>query len=163
VTDRTRAVLEHGQVPHLIPGLCQAMVALRNVAWWSMATARRPAADSPAVAVPPAGERAGRGSGYTARGLLPDAGIPRVPARLVSSADDAVEAAAGIAGKVSVKIVSPEITHKTEIGGVRLNVPPDEAAVRDAYRAVTAAAAGAAVEGVLISPMRSGGTELLVG
>jgi succinyl-CoA synthetase beta subunit len=64
-----------------------------------------------------------------------------------------------------VKVVSPQIVHKTEIGGVRLDVPPDPGALREAYRAVTAAAAaaGAAVEGVLVSPMRRGGTELLVG
>jgi succinyl-CoA synthetase beta subunit len=65
-----------------------------------------------------------------------------------------------------VKVVSPQVTHKTDIGGVRLGVPPDEAAVTAAYAAVTAAAAavdGAAVEGVLVSPMRRGGTELLVG
>jgi len=43
-------------------------------------------------------------------------------------------------------------------------VPPDEAAVRAAYQAVIAAAPpGAQVDGVLISPMRRGGTELLVG
>jgi succinyl-CoA synthetase beta subunit len=55
--------------------------------------------------------------------------------------------------------------HKTEIGGVRLDVPADAAAVRAAYEAVTAAAAatGAAVEGVLVSPMRRGGTEVLAG
>ena len=68
---------------------------------------------------------------------------------------------------MSVKVVSPQVTHKTDIGGVRLGVPPDEAEVTAAYTAVTAAAAaavgGAAVEGVLVSPMRRGGTELLVG
>ena len=64
-----------------------------------------------------------------------------------------------------VKVVSPQVVHKTEIGGVRLNVPPDPGAVIDAYRAVTSAAeaAGATVDGVLVSPMRRGGTELLAG
>jgi succinyl-CoA synthetase beta subunit len=51
--------------------------------------------------------------------------------------------------------------------GVRLDVPADEDAVRAAYQGVTEAAArtggGARVEGVLISPMRRGRTELLVG
>ena len=63
-------------------------------------------------------------------------------------------------------VVSPQILHKSDIGGVRLNVPADEQAIRDAYAAVTAAAGtvdGACVEGVLVSPMRSGGTELLAG
>ena len=89
-----------------------------------------------------------------------------MPACLVSSADEAVKAAAGIGGPLAVKIVSADIVHKSDIGGVRLNVPPGEAAVREAYLAVTAAAAAAspgAAADVLISPMRTGGTELLVG
>jgi acetate---CoA ligase (ADP-forming) len=52
------------------------------------------------------------------------------------------------------------------VGGVLLDVPPREPAVGDAFRAVTAAARavdGAEVEGVLVSPMRRGGTELLAG
>ena len=98
--------------------------------------------------------------------LLADAGIPVVPARLAGSADEAVRAAADLGGPLSVKIVSADILHKSDIGGVRLDVPADEDAVRAAYQAVTGAAAavsGARVEGVLISPMRRGRTELLVG
>jgi acetate---CoA ligase (ADP-forming) len=84
----------------------------------------------------------------------------------VSCADEAVEAAAEFGAPLVLKVVSPQILHKSDIGGVRLNVPGDEQAVRDAYAAVTTAAGavdGARVEGVLVSPMRSGGTELLAG
>jgi acetate---CoA ligase (ADP-forming) len=178
VTDYTRASLERGCVPYALPGLRQAMVALRNVAWWSEVTRTPPAAgaDGPApapvpalVPVPAPGERRGHWPEDAARRLLSDAGIPVVPASLVGSADEAVKAAAGIGGPLAVKIVSADIMHKSDIGGVRLNVPPDESAVREAYLAVTAAAAavtgavpGAAAD-VLISPMRTGGTELLVG
>jgi acyl-CoA synthetase (NDP forming) len=175
ITGCTRASLARGQVPYLIPGLRQAVVALRNVAWWSDAirggagappviTPGAPAHET--VTVPAAGQRHGRWSEDAARRLLSDAGIPVVPARLVASADDAVKAAADLGGPLAVKVVSPEILHKSDIGGVRLDVPADEDAVRDAYQAVTAAAAtvdGARVEGVLIGPMRRGGTELLVG
>jgi acetate---CoA ligase (ADP-forming) len=167
VTDYTRASMEHGHVPYVLPGLRQAMVALRNVAWWSEATRTPPAADGPApVPVPAPGERRGHWPEDAARRLLSDAGIPVVPACLVSSADEAVKAAAGIGGPLAVKIVSADIMHKSDIGAVRLNVSPDESAVREAYRAVTAAAAAAGSGGaadVLISPMRTGGTELLVG
>ena len=167
VTDHTRAVMEHGQVPYVIPGLRQAVVALRNVAWWSQATRTTGAVAAPAARpVPAPGQRRGVWSEEAARRLLGEAGIPLVPARLVTSASDAVKAAADIGGPVAVKVVSPEILHKSDIGGVWLNVPADEGAVRDAYRAVTAAAAavpGARVEGVLISPMRHGGVELLTG
>lgn len=171
VTGYTRAVMAHGGVGYVIPGLRQAVVALRNVAWWSDATrdAARAAADSgtaaaAAIPVPAAALRRGRWSEAAARGLLADAGLPVVPARLVTSAGDAVKAAAEYGGPVCLKVVSPQILHKTDIGGVRLDVP--EHAVRDAFEAVTTAAArvdGASVEGVLVSPMRQGGTELLVG
>jgi acetate---CoA ligase (ADP-forming) len=40
VTDLTRQVTAEAGVPHTIPGLRQAVVALRNVAWWSEATCR---------------------------------------------------------------------------------------------------------------------------
>jgi len=58
--------------------------------------------------------------------------------------------------------VSAELTHKSDVGAVRLGVDgPD--AVRAAYDAVLAAGAGVRVDGVLVSPMRTGGVELLVG
>src|SRR5206468_1557222 len=74
----------------------------------------------------------------------------------------------GFGAPVSIKVVSAGIPHKTDIGGVRLDVAPADGAVRAAYQAVTEAAtaarpAGPAIDGVLVSPMRRGGTELLVG
>ncbi|MEU7874484.1 acetate--CoA ligase family protein [Dactylosporangium sp. NPDC049140] len=167
ITDHTRAIMAKGGVPYVIPGLRQAVVALRNVAWWSEAT-RSTAAPTPAAAVtvPPAGGRRGQWSEDAARRLLTDAGVPVVPGRLVTSAEGAVDAAAELGRPVALKIVSPEILHKSDIGGVRLDVAPDSPSVRAAYAAVTAAAAtvpGARLEGVLVSPMRRGGVELLVG
>jgi succinyl-CoA synthetase beta subunit len=163
-------MMQNGGVSYLIPGLRQAVVALRNVAWWSEAT-REAAAASPArpaqpVIIPVATPRRGQWSEDAARRLLAEAGIPVVPARLVASADDAVQAAAEFDGPVCLKVVSAQILHKTDIGGVRLDVPADEDAVRDAFEAITAAAArvtAATVDGVLVSPMRRGGTELLIG
>ena len=167
VTGVTRASIEHGRVPYVIPGLRQAVVALRHVAWWSQITRTRARdAEPEPVPVPAPYQRRGEWSEHAARRLLSDAGIPVVPARLARSADEAVKAAADIGGPLSVKIVSAGILHKSDIGGVRLDVPAEDA-VRAAYQGVTEAAArtggGARVEGVLISPMRHGGTELLVG
>jgi acyl-CoA synthetase (NDP forming) len=166
VTDVTRAAMEYGRVPYVIPGLRQAVVALRNVAWWSEAT-RTPAPNVPGknMKVPPPAQRQGKWPEHAARRLLADAGIPVVPARLARSADGAVKAAAEIGGLLSVKVASADIVHKSDVGGVRLDVPADEDAVRAAYDAVTEAATtkGARIDGVLISPMRTGGAELLVG
>ncbi len=164
VTDFTRASMDQGQVRYVIPGLRQAVVALRNLAWWSDVTGA--VAATPAVAlpspVPASDERRGLWSEWQGRRLLADAGIPVVPGRLATSADEAVKAAAEFGGSLAVKIVCAELMHKSDLGAVRLGVPADEAAVREAYRAVTAAAAGITSD-VLISPMRTGGTELLVG
>jgi acyl-CoA synthetase (NDP forming) len=180
ITDYTRTVMAHGGVHYVIPGLRQAVVAMRNVAWWSGAT--RPAVTDTAgtdtaesgtgtsaggrVFVPPGAPPRGQMSEDGARLLLSAAGIPVVPARLVTTAEDAVTAAAEFGGTVCVKVVSPQILHKTDIGGVRLDVPAGEDDVKDAFLAVTRAAArvdGASVDGVLVSPMRRGGAELLVG
>jgi acetate---CoA ligase (ADP-forming) len=170
VTGYTRASMDQGQVSYVIPGLRQAVVALRNLAWWSDVT--RAAAVTPPepvpepVPVPAPGERRGLWSELQARRLLGDAGIPVVPGRLATSADEAVKAAAEIGGSLAVKIVCAEILHKSDLGAVRLGVPAEDAAVREAYRAVTTAAAaarGTTTTDVLISPMRTGGTELLVG
>jgi acyl-CoA synthetase (NDP forming) len=181
VTDVTRASMAHGGVSYVIPGLRQAVVALRHVAWWSDATrtgattagdstagattaADSTAAPRPEVPVPEPARRRGKWSEHAARALLADAGLPLVPAQLAGSADEAVRAAAGFGVPVSVKIVSAGLPHKSDIGGVRLDVPPAGDAVRAAYQAVTAAApAGTRIDGVLVSPMRRGGTELLVG
>jgi acyl-CoA synthetase (NDP forming) len=167
VSEHTRAVLAQGQVPYLIPGLGQATLALRNLAWWSQVTRSPGEASAPAdMTVPARDDRRGEWSEDAARRLLSEAGLPVIPARLVTSSGDAVKAAAEIGGPVAVKVVSPGILHKSDIGGVRLGVPADEDAIGDAYLAVTAAATaagGAPAEGVLISPMRNGGTELLVG
>ena len=62
-----------------------------------------------------------------------------------------------------LKIASDDIAHKSDIGGVALNLEGD-AAVAEAFRRIMAAApAGARVDGVLVAPMRSGGLELFVG
>jgi succinyl-CoA synthetase beta subunit len=88
-----------------------------------------------------------------------------VPGRVVDNAEEAVAIAASFGGPAALKLVSPDVLHKSDIGGVRLNVA-GAADVRAAFEAVHSAGvavAGARLEGVLVAPMRSGGTELLVG
>ncbi|MBB2741878.1 UNVERIFIED_ORG: acyl-CoA synthetase (NDP forming) [Microbispora rosea subsp. rosea] len=167
VTDVTRASMRAGGVPFTIPGLRQTVVALRNVGWWSettraMANAKRTPGERLPVSAPSA--RTGAWSEDAARRLLADAGVPVVPAVLARSADEAAKAAADFGGRVALKVCSPQILHKSDIGGVRLGVAGTD--VRTAYEALVASAAtvdGAELEGILVSPMRSGGIELLVG
>ena len=96
--------------------------------------------------------------------LLGHYGLPVPPHRLVSSAAEAEAAAADIGYPVVAKIVSPDILHKTEAGGVLLNLN-DGSAVRAAYEQITdrARQGKAAVRGVLIGRMAPPGTEVIVG
>jgi acyl-CoA synthetase (NDP forming) len=89
-------------------------------------------------------------------------------AGLAGSADEAVEIAVRVGLPVALKICSAQITHKSDIGGVVLGLG-SEAEVRAGYEKVRAAGSRfqavpeASVDGVLVTPMRTGGTELLAG
>jgi acetyltransferase len=99
-----------------------------------------------------------------ARARLGAAGVPLVPAWACADEEAAVEAAAACAGPVVLKVLADGVVHKSDAGGVRLDVR-GEAAVREAFADVTRAArtyrsqAGAGqrereegVRGVLVSP-----------
>jgi acetate---CoA ligase (ADP-forming) len=112
------------------------------------------------------GERMGAWSEHAARTFLAQHDVPVVPAHLATSADEAAAAARELGFPAVLKIASPDIMHKSDIGGVKLNLTGEQA-VREAFDAVMQAAQrhapSARIEGALISPMRSGGVELLVG
>ncbi|HWE75193.1 MAG TPA: acetate--CoA ligase family protein [Stellaceae bacterium] len=93
-------------------------------------------------------------------------GIALEPAQLVQDEEEAVAAAAAFGKPVALKIQSPDIPHKTEIGGVVLNLA-DSIAIRAAYRAITARAQAAAPQacilGMLVQPMATPGIEMIAG
>jgi acyl-CoA synthetase (NDP forming) len=101
-----------------------------------------------------------------AKRLLRSIGVAMLPEALASSAEEAVAAAANAGTAVALKIVSPEILHKTEIGGVLLGVS-GAVAVRDGYATLIGraqrAAPGARIDGVLVSPMAPKGVEVILG
>jgi acetate---CoA ligase (ADP-forming) len=108
---------------------------------------------------------AGPWSEVEARRLLAEAGVPVVPGGLARSADEAAELARQVGLPVALKVCSAQITHKSDIGGVVLGLG-SEAEVRAGYEKVRAAGMavpGAGVDGVLVTPMRAGGAELLAG
>jgi acyl-CoA synthetase (NDP forming) len=92
--------------------------------------------------------------------------LPLVQGAVATSAEEAVKLAQKIGYPVAVKLASHQIVHKTEIGGVQLNLA-DEHAVRDAFEAIRARLAQVgkldAMEGVLVQPMLPGGVEVMVG
>jgi acetyl coenzyme A synthetase (ADP forming)-like protein len=93
-------------------------------------------------------------------------GIPTPGEGLASTADDAVNLAAELGGQVVMKIVSPDILHKTEAGGVKVGISGEEA-VHAAFDEIVANAkaynADAAIDGVQVQQMLSGGQEVIIG
>ncbi len=93
-------------------------------------------------------------------------GIPVPREGLARSADDAVRLAEGMGFPVVMKIVSPQILHKTEAGGVLVGVPSADA-VRDGYKIIMERARAydpkAELIGVQVQQMVVGGTEVIVG
>jgi acetyltransferase len=100
--------------------------------------------------------------------LLAAYGIPVAGAEPAADADAAVARADAMGYPVVLKVHSPDITHKSDVGGVALDLP-DAAAVHEAFARVTASARAAApdarLEGVTVQPMvRAGdGVELILG
>jgi acetyltransferase len=99
--------------------------------------------------------------------LLSLYGIPTVETRAAASEDEAVTLASELGFPVVLKVLSETITHKTDVGGVKLNLQ-DEAAVRSAYRAIESSVAEKAGPGqflgVVVQPMvKLDGYELILG
>jgi acyl-CoA synthetase (NDP forming) len=155
-------------VPFL-EGTETAMLAIRN------AREHRRFLDRPAEASVPALRPIAWRSAEIPRGvlsrveamrLLSEFEIPLVETRPAAAADDAVRAATAIGYPVALKIDSPDIAHKSDVGGVRLGCG-DAAAVRQSFRElvdeVGSRAPGARLDGVLVQPMIAGGVEMIAG
>lgn len=101
-----------------------------------------------------------------AKQLLGAAGVPVADTRLATTADEAVSAADAIGYPVVMKVVSPEIAHKSDIGGVVLGVA-DADAVRATFQQITDAVAKGApdaeIDGIAVQAMVPQGTEVIVG
>ncbi len=125
---------------------------------------------APPTRPPPSGRpalpAAARWNEHEAKRVLAGWGLT-MPREVAASTPEAAAAAArGMGGPVSLKILSPDIAHKTEVGGVALGLEGD-AAVRDAAAAMLAAVRQrrpeARIDGFLVGPMLAGGVECVVG
>ncbi len=163
-TQKSRDILAATGIPAAFGGIEEVLRALGHLKVWSARVldgrARLRAATAIATSgARPCGER-------EVLDYLAARGVPVVPARIAKSCEEAVAFAAAFDGPVALKIASPDIAHKTDVGGVRLNVAGGDA-VSAAHDQVLAAvkrgAPQARIDGVLVSPMRSGGLEILVG
>ena len=142
----------------------RAVIAIEAMGRFGDAFARRPglaAPPVPAVALPDESP-----SEASAKRLLVEAGIAVAPERVCTTADAAVAAAEALGFPVVMKILSPDILHKSEIGGVLLDVG-DAASVRAGFDTLVErggrAAPQARIEGVLVARQLSGGVECILG
>ena len=111
-----------------------------------------------------------RGAGWLTteetRSLLSAMRLPVECGGVARTADEAVALARQTGYPVAVKLASHQILHKTEMGGVQLNLM-DEGAVRDAFESIRTRVDRhnqlASMEGVLVQPMVTGGVEVMVG
>ncbi len=105
---------------------------------------------------------------YEAKQVLACYGVPVVDTRRVTSPEEAEDAARAIGGRVALKILSPDITHKSDVGGVVLGIPDPEqtrVAAQAMLERVKVACPEAKIEGFTVQQMavRSGAHELIIG
>ncbi|MDI6866783.1 MAG: acetate--CoA ligase family protein [Methanoculleus sp.] len=98
--------------------------------------------------------------------LLESWGVPVPPHTLVSSAMEARETAGRIGYPVVMKVISPQIIHKSDVGGVITGIETPEAA-EEAFRVImrnsTTNAPGATITGIIVERQMPGGVEVLIG
>jgi acetyltransferase len=145
-----------------------AMLALRNAREHRRFLEQPIAASAEPVTPRAVARPLGRGvlANAEAARMLTDFGIPLAETIPVKDAEQAVRAADSLGYPVVIKIDSPDIAHKTDVGGVRVGCR-DAAAVRgavaDVLQAVRRQAPAARLDGVLVQRMVAGGTEMILG
>ncbi len=101
-----------------------------------------------------------------AKAIFEAYGMPTTKIALAKTEEEAVAAAKKIGYPVVMKIVSPDILHKSDAGGVKVNIK-DEAAAREAYNTIMKNAkaykADANIHGIAVQEMAPWGTEVILG
>ncbi len=167
-------LVENGIPAYGAPDLAvNAMAALREYALLRE-TAKEPAfktnekARKASMQVISAARADGRGAltEIEAKQVFKAYGLPVTSTELAKTEDEAVALAKKIGFPVVMKIVSPEILHKSDAGGVKVNIK-DEAAARDAFNTIMKNAkaykADAHIHGIAIQEMAPMGTETILG
>jgi acyl-CoA synthetase (NDP forming) len=105
-------------------------------------------------------------SEHEAKRIIASTGIPVAREALADSAEACVTAWKSFVGPVVMKITSPDLPHKTEIGGVLLNID-DEQSIRDGHATLieraSTAKPDARIDGVIVAEMIKGGVETVMG
>ncbi|SDS48288.1 Acyl-CoA synthetase (NDP forming) [Brevibacterium sandarakinum] len=163
-----RTVRDELNVQIVMPGVARFVTAASAIARWSKWLAARSARDPEPLTPQPMAIRPIRAgetlSEYDARALVAPAGVEFVPTVLATDVHEAIGAAEAYSGPVVLKMCSAGAAHKTELGGVALNLhTPAEVMAAFDRLADRADQHGLTLQGQLVSPMRGHSTELLVG
>ena len=158
----------------IIPEATDAARAMASLVWYcekrkTAMTDLHPKTTTPAGAISAVKnllQKPGALTEYDAKRILAAYNIPVTREEMAGSAEEAVCAEQRIGFPVVLKVQSPDIPHKTEAGGIRLNLRT-EADVRQAYadilQTVRTQAPQAVISGVLVQEMLAGGVEAIVG
>ncbi len=153
--------LQDGGVP-VYPDPVRCVQAVAAAAGWTRARRARAAERGrPVPAAAPASLPAP--AGYPAQAALLDRyGVPLVPWRLVTTLEAAVAAARELGYPVAMKAIAPALAHKSDAGGVVLDIG-DDAGAGQAFAGLWALVGAHRGEGVLVQPMIGDALEAFVG
>ena len=164
-------MLQQAHIPHFIlpEWACRAMAEVQRIRRW------RQLPDGPPETLPVNRAAAAAILDAAPAGYLPEDlglavldayGLPLPPYKLARTAQEAVAFAEEIGYPVVLRLVSPEIVHKTEVRGVALDLP-DAGAVRTAFEEMIEhlgrVRSGARISGVLVRQMIPAGHEVILG
>ena len=170
--DDARAVLHQNQVPMSIfpevPG--EVLGAMAKYRDWLAQETDNPF-QLPEIDRQTAGKRLDQSKGSVlgeaeTRPILAAYGLNLVPGELGADADEAVEIANQLGYPVVAKVVSPQILHKTDLGGIALNLESAKSvrvAISTMMEAINTSAPGSEIKGYLVEKMAPRGLEVIVG
>jgi len=162
ITTEQQQIMNEMDLTFTGSGINEGIGAMANMFRWSKrlnADVILPMSETPTALGRPASE-------HETLALLHSHGVPTVPQKLVTSVEEALAAADCMGGSVALKIASGAITHKTELGSALLSIEGADAVTEGFNLLMERAVATVGmerVEGVLVSPMRTDGIELIVG
>lgn len=169
VSEVGRRLRDATDYPQIAGGIEHGMTALGNAVRWSETYRRHRSGGHGPIAVEitePAGlpPRSGSWTERHAAEFLSANGIPMVPSRVATSPGEAAQLAADVGFPVVLKAAADDLEHKSDLGGVVVGLDNAES-VRRAALGIADALDNAGHDGstTIVQPMRSGGTELLVG
>lgn len=150
---------------HGVPNFATGERAVAALARMADQAARR-AARRPLPEIPPEQGRLPSDGGPLlepqAMAWLRENGFPVPEFRFATTPDQTLQGCREIGYPVVMKVVSPDVLHKSDVGGVILDIRDDQAAL-DGFDALGQVAAGGDFRGVVIYPLIEGGQEVLLG